>query len=422
MTPLRLFLVLLLLPLSFATAAWGLDFSGQSRTYLQFRETTDAKKLLPLYEYLDFRSGSASQNISFHFGGWYRFDLMDESYGSKSTGDLQYAYLACRAAQGNGYVNLGRLLVNQGTAFGHVDGAAAGTDLKGGISVSAFGGLPLETDFDTRSGDSVYGGRISQGLDGLYRIGVSYLKEKNDSRDFREETGIDLWFRPFSKLELLGTSLHNGLTSDWAQHTYFLTIGPFSSLSLRTEFSDVSYKDLFISGTTSALQLLTAGGTLNPLEKQTSLGEELSLSLGSFIVSADYKKYKYDIAGDASSYGGKLSYSGFENGGAGLGIHRMDGETDDSRYSDYRVYAYRKFRSMNLTADVLALKYDAEINGVKNAYSASLAASYALSAKTLVGADMEYARNPYYDKDVRAMLKVVYNFDVRPATTAKGRK
>ena len=148
-----------LLVLVLPAASWAVDLSGQSRTYLQYREATDSTKLLPLYEYLDFRAGDKSETFSFHFGGWYRYDLKDESFGKdKSTGDLQYAYLRYRSAKNNAYANLGRFVVNQGVASEHLDGAAAGTDLWGGFEISAYGGIPVETDFDSRSGDSLYGG------------------------------------------------------------------------------------------------------------------------------------------------------------------------------------------------------------------------------------------------------------------------
>ncbi len=419
-------LLILILPI----ASWAYDLSGQSRTYLQSREATDTTKLLPLYEYLDFKASDKREMFSFHVGGWYRYDLQDESFGTKSTGDLQYAYLRYRSPKNNAYANLGRLVVNQGAAAEHLDGAAAGTDLMGGFDISAFGGIPVETDFDTRSGDSLYGGRISQGLDGLYRIGLSSLKEKNDSKDYRKEEGVDLWFRPLNSAELVGSVLYNANTSANALTSLYLTLGPFKNLTLRTQYMDVSYKDYFTTGTMSALQLISGGtgtGFLDQNEKLALIGEEVSLSLGKTNVSVDYKKYNYDIAGSADYYGAKVAYSGGQYDHSGLAVHRMDGETKDLQYSEYRIYTSGKFQKINLSADALVVKYDLPVNGVKNAYTAVLAGGYALSPQATVGGDVEYAKNPYYDKDVRAMLKLAYNFDLTSAAPVaparkKGRK
>ena len=109
-----------------------------------------------------------------------------------------------------------------------------------------------------------------------------------------------------------------------------------------------------------------------------------------------------------------------QNIGAGLSVHRMDGQTDDLKYYEYRLYGYKRFEKIDFTVDLLTVAYDLEINGIKNAYSASLAGGYALSAKARLAADVEYAKDPFFDKDVRGLVKFVYNFDIEPGT--KGRK
>lgn len=409
----------MLVLLAIAGVSEAVDLSAQSRTYLQSRETVKSTKLMPLYEYLDFRAENlGSKSLSFHFGGWYRYDLEDESFGKKQTGELQYAYLGYRAAKGNAFINMGRVMVNQGVASELVDGAAAGTDLAGGFQVSAFGGSPVETSLDTRSGDSVYGGRLSQGSDGVYRIGVSYLLEKNDSRDFREEEGVDLWFRPIDKVELLGSALYNALNSACAQRDLYLTLGPFKNLTLRTRYTLISYKDYFTSTLMSAFQL-APGGPVDPDEKLTTIGEEAALSLGAAKISADYKRYDYRLVGAADYYGGKATFNFARNNGAGISLHRMDGQVDNLKYNEYRLYGYGKIQKIDITADVLMVKYDAPINGVENAYTAALAGGYSLTPKAALGADVEYSKNPYYSKDVRALVKFVYNFDLAPAATGR---
>jgi hypothetical protein len=394
-----------------STEASAIDLSGQSATYLQSRQEFDSTRLMPLYEYLNLNADDlGSKNLSFHFGGWYRHDLRNESFGAKSTGDLQYAYLGYRADTANAFLNLGRVAVNQGVALEPVDGASAGMDLKYGFGISAFGGVPAETAFDTRTGDSVYGGRISHEVSGIYSIGVSYLRERNDKTDFRKEEGLDLWFRPFDKIELLGATLYNATTSAVARNAYNLILGPFSILTLRTEFTQIQYKDFFTSTTLSAFQL-QPGGPVDPDDKLTTIGEEASLAIGALVFSGDYKKYHYLIEGNANYYGGRLAYTGSSGLGAGATAHRMDGQTDKLRYYEYRAYAYKRFGKTDVTVDLLTVTYDTEINSVKNAYSASLAGGYALTPALKVGADIEYAKNPFFEKDVRGLVKLIYNFD-----------
>jgi hypothetical protein len=408
-------LLVLLLPV----AAAAIDFTGQSRTYLQSREAADGSNLMPLYEFLSFKADDlGGRNVSFHFGGWLRYDLRDENLGKKKNSDLQYAYLSVRKERSNAFLNLGRLYVHEGVASEQIDGAYARTDLRGGFGAAAFGGKPVETNFDNGSDDSVYGGRVSHGVQNLYRIGLSYLKEKNARTDFREEKGVDLWFRPGSKVELLGHSFYNALTSGWMQHAYFLTLGPFDRLRFTVEATQTSYGDYFKNATTNAFKFDPA--IIDPNETLTTTGGEMAYTTkGNTTWSLDYKKYSYDIAGSADYYGGKLTY-GAKTGCSGLGLHRMDGQTNTLKYDEARGYAYKKFGKADITADIFIVLYDTAVNGVKNAYAAVLAGGYALTDRAKLAADVEYARNPFFDKDVRGLVKLVYDFDF--ASGSKGGK
>jgi hypothetical protein len=151
----------------------------------------------------------------------------------------------------------------------------------------------------------------------------------------------------------------------------------------------------------------------------TSIGEEAILSFGRLGLSADYTKYDYQIAGNASYYGGKITYSILKNAGAGLSAHRMDGDVNSLRYYEYRLYGFDRFGPWDLALDILLLNYDVEINGIKNSYSASLAGGYAITPKARLAADVEYQKNPYYDSNVLGMVKFVYNFEVAGSSGRK---
>lgn len=400
-----LFVSLLLLP----AVSPAVSLTGDSSTYVQSRETADSKRILGAYEYLDLDvQNIGDETITFHTGGWLRYDLKDEEFGKRSNSDLQYAYLSFKSKRDNTIVNLGRVMVFEGVAAERVDGLYARTDLKAGFGVSAFGGSPVETGINLPENAYIYGGRLSHQIPDLYRIGVSYLKEEKDNANFREEEGVDLWVHPMNKVELSGRSSYNSLTKGWMEHAYYLTLGPFEKLRLTTEATRVSYKDYF-SASTSAVFRLQAG-ILDPNEKVTTVGEEVSYPLTDhLLVSADYKNYEYEIAGHAGYYGGKIRYS-TEAGGAGGSVHRMDGDTDRLRYSEYRVYGYKKFGKADVTVDLLQVSYDSPINGRKDNYSASLAAVYDLTEAWKVGADVEYAHDSDFDNDVRALVKLLYHF------------
>ena len=408
---------LLCVLLSLPSGAGAVDISGQSRTYLQSRQDVEGTRYLPLYEYLNFSAGNApSEAVSFHFGGWYRYDLRNEAFGKKSTGDLQYAYLTVKRDTANSALSLGRILVNEGVISSQLDGLYARTDLRGGFRLAAYGGSPVETDGDTRSGDSVYGGRLSHGIMGIYTIGVSYLQEKNDRKDFRKESGVDLWLKPFNKLEVMGKSSYNDISSAWMLHQYTLLFGPFGDLRLSADASKVYYKEYFAATTTSAFTF----PSIDPNETVTTLGGSADYALtASLSAGIDFKNFDYTVANNtAKYYGARIAYAS-AGLGAGLAAHRMDGPTERLQYDDLRVYMTKKLSRLDLTLDAVHVAFQQPISGESDAYTGSAAAGWSFSQSTRLVADVQYAKTPDYDKDVRGMLTLIYNFDVRSGGAAK---
>ena len=171
-----------LLLLSLPSLSPAVNLSGDSNTYVQSREDADKQKILGTYEYLNFSVHDPGKEVSFHFGGWLRYDLKTEEFGNKSNSDLQYGYLSYKSASNNAVVNLGRVMVFEGVAAERVDGMYARTDLAKGFGVSAFGGNPVETEIDLPGNNVIYGGRLSHQIPGLYRIRSLCAKGRKEQR------------------------------------------------------------------------------------------------------------------------------------------------------------------------------------------------------------------------------------------------
>jgi hypothetical protein len=393
----------------------AVDLKGESRTYLQARESADDHHLLPLFEYLDFSLDDfENEAVSIQFGGWARQDLTQpQSFDNRSyNGDVQYAYLNLRREEANAFLNLGRVLVNEGVSSELVDGLSLRTDLQGGFGIAAYGGIPVETDFDDRDGDEIYGGRVSHEIPDLYRMGASYLRSRNDSTDFRTEAGVDLWFSPFEILEITGLSTYNGETYGWMEHTYYVTLLSMEKLRLTSEISSINYEDYFQavdSYTTSVFNLQP--GIIDPREKMLLAGVGAQYALrDNLSFTADYKHYDYSVDDDADYYGGSVAYTPSDDMGGGLSLYRMDGQNDRREYFESRLYAYKKYSKADVTVDLFNITYDKQVNDVKNAYSASLAMGYNFTERARLGADLEYSHNPTFDDDLRAFLKFLYQF------------
>lgn len=420
---------LLSLP-ALTTESFAASLTGDSRTYVQSRETMDGKKLLPFYEYLNLSvQDLPNDSVSIHLGGW-MYLLGSNALGSdkRQDSDLQYGYVSYRANERNGVVNLGRVMVFEGVAAERIDGIYARTDIKGGFGISAFGGAPVETGDDLPGNNTIYGARLSHQYAGLYTVGLSYLNQEKNDLNFREEQGIDLWVKPINKVEVMGRSAYNMETNGWMEHTYYLVLGPFANLRFNTEASWINYEDYFTGVTTPALKLTPDWSFIYAKERVNILGEEVVYEFNkNWSFSVDYKSYGYHVAGGATYYGAKATYAVPKAYNAGIAFHKMDGETNalKYKYDEFRIYASKKMNKVDLAIDVIDIKYAEPINDVTNAYSATIAAGYEFAHNVKAGLDVEYAKNPEYDKDVRVFAKVIWGFDAgsgssTPAKTKEG--
>ncbi len=400
----------ILISLGLAAVCPAVTLDGTSRSYLQARESTGGTGFLPGFEYLDLVARDVgSEEISAHFGGWGRYDFREETGDT----DVQYAFLSYKRKYDNSVVNAGRVLVFEGVANAErVDGLYARTDLTGGFGISAFGGKPAEVGIETPGNNIIYGARIFYQQPNLYGIGISTLKEEKNSDSFRNEQGIDLWYRPRNKIELLGRSSYNSLEDDWTEHSYNLILGPFDKIKLNTELAYYDYDDFLRTVSTSALSFTS--GIFNFSDTAKIIGEEVSYSASDKLtVHVNVRSFRYNIAGDAWSYGARANYSEGREKAAGISVHRVSGDEERLRYIQYRLYAAQTIGRMNVAVDLIDLTFDENIGGTDNSYSATIAALYALTESLRAGADLEYQKNPFFDREVKAFAKILYTFGAK---------
>jgi len=401
--------------------AYDYSFSGESNTIFRMRTTIDKKNIFPAYEYLRLNmtdNRSDGSGVSFYLGAWGRADLADKSTSSSTDGELQYAYLTYRAPKDNTSVSIGRQFISEGVAAERIDGLYLHNDFEHGIGASAFFGNSVITEPTFQGGAVVYGARISQTDKKYYTVGLSALKsDREDDTQFREEAGLDLWVRPLKQVDVTGRSTYNSLTSGWMENSYAVSYSPQSTLRFGADFSRINFKDYLTSVTTSALSLNNS--VWNSNNRMTSTGVSANYTaIKNLTVAADIKLYSYDQSGNATYFGGKASYLLPETLVVGGGLHRMDGGEDKLRYTEFRAFASKKISHADLTIDFINVNYDNKINGISNSYAITAAALCEVNRKLKVGADLEYAKNPDFDSEVRALVKAIYTFDSK--FTAEG--
>lgn len=385
-----------------------------SNTILRMREKFDGRSDYPLYEYLNVSVDSQWHQgfVTADFGGWGRVDLRNQRTGSPNDKAMQYGHVGYSGKMNNLSFQAGRQFIAEGVATERLDGLYLRNDLAAGFTTAAFVGMPVVTQTDFLGGDLLYGGRIAHSVKRFYTVGISALKVDEDGDRIREEEGIDLWVHPWDKVDITGRSTYNSITSSWMEHAYSVMVVPLAALRVHADLSAVNYRDYFHSVTTNALKLKT--GFIDPLEKVFSLGGGIGYTAFNRLnLSADYKNYHYEIAGDAQYYGGRAGLLLPAAFTAGIAVHRMEGENDKLRFDEYRVFVSKRVGKADLTADFFNVHFDSPINGIKSTYSVIVAASYEITPRWKVAADVEYGKTVDFDERVSGLVKLNYYFDVK---------
>lgn len=377
-----------------------------TRTYLQFYEDARGNRYGPLYERVDLEMQDRSGKWSFHSSGLVRYDLRTLKSDKREMDELSYAFLTYAPFLDHGPVfKIGRYYVFEGVASDQVDGIHSLWNITPSTGISIHGGRPVETEFDGKRGDSVYGGRVFQRIEKRAEMGASFLKEDNDGGRYREEFGLDVWFLPIKNLELQGHSFWNNITKGWMEHSYTFRV-PLQRVVISGLFVRSDYRNAFSARTLSAF----SPDLLGQDEGLTKIGASVEFPIGRYIsTSINYTGYGYRKSGDARYYGGTATAEWKPLSG-GISIHRMDGEVERLRYLELRAYVKKGFRRMTFVMDAINLRYDLPISGLKNAYSINGIATYKINDSLSVGADLGYSKNPDFTNNTMLLIKLVYNF------------
>jgi hypothetical protein len=228
-----------------------------------------------------------------------------------------------------------------------------------------------------------------------------------------ETTGVDLTADLSPHLSLNGLSSYNVDTREWSEHRYGAELR-LGVLLFSPRYHRFEFQDYFSDGDSPE-----AGSPFRFLadtdETLTLYGADAEVAVGTRVmVGAKATQYHYDLREEDALYAAGLITLG-RNSGLELGaeVGQMRGESDDNRYLLYRGYLYWQLESEALTgafisADAQLVDYEVAIYGETQAqfYSLGLGGQVVPDLITLKLA-MNYARDPYFDEDVSAILSLL---------------
>ena len=438
-----------------SATAWGQEVSLYGTTMAEMWKQNlpgfDQATYTPATQYLGIDATKlGSDNLSLHLFGWGRADLSDASTydGSKSGGYLNYGYLQYRFDQANAEIKAGRFTVNQSTGFEQVDGVSARTDLRGGFSISAFGGRPVlyhtvdslsQTAYDYQR-DFIFGTRLAWRLPQVTEIGLSYLQDgSKPAQDLaqpgpadytRKQVGLDLLITPTSSFDLRGRTVfdvarHPDVApgapdhNDIAEHDYTATWRLGSQLSVSGNYAERNFFAYF------------AGTNLPSLFKQDDNdmfrgwgGKVTWTTETNFQAVADYRHMHRETFGDANRAGGEMRWSFNEKAVLfGVGGHWVNAL--DTKFVDptqpYLSLSYKEARIWTLVAkgrfsaslDGILQRYDSDnpyLAGMRNVYETVGSLGFQATANIKVSGDVSYGSNPVAKHETKGLLKAEYRF------------
>ncbi|GAB4373069.1 MAG: hypothetical protein Kow00128_22350 [Deltaproteobacteria bacterium] len=391
-----------------------------SRTYLLYFERDlpggETRTFAPFYEYLSADAGElGGQPVSFHFYGWGRQDLGDDTGTGSRTGELGSAYLEYRHPAGNGEVRVGRFFLAEGTAAEILDGAFLKVRTGPGVGVSLFGGIPVERSIvDADTGDSLYGGRIFYVRPGVLEAGVGYLRESGTFQgDDRETVGGDLWLRPGIPAELSARAVYNVSTGALATQRYFLRVSPVARLDLSLGYEEYKYKDLF----QTALHPAFLAPTIDNSDQVRTISAVADLALTERVtLEGEVKNLRHDLAdpGDATKagLGVRVAYNGGKDLG-GISAALVSADRDENEYQEFRAFGSYTREPFRFTVDALTHRYRQAPGGstIEDEYQVVGTAGWQPLPWLRLSADLTYTRSPQFSEDYAGLLRVAIDLD-----------
>ena len=405
-------LLLLLLPALLPAPCQAADITLSSRSYLLYyeRDVTGGsdKNYAPLYEYLSAdASNLGDKPLSFHFYGWGRVDLADDTDDDGRGGDLGSAYIQYLHPTGNAEMRLGRFFFTEGTAAEIMDGIFLKARTPLGFGLSVFGGVPVErSTTSTDTGDSIYGGRLFFARPGFTELGVTYLMEKGDFQgDDREMVGGDLWVQLFKGVELSGRASYNVSTSALAQQRYVLRLTPIARLDVAAGYEEYKYKDLF----QTALNSPFLSPSIDPDDEAQIVFATVDIEVVSGLtLEGGVKAIQHDASdpGDATRVEAGLRYAYNDSKDlCGLSAAIASADRAENEYQEYRIFGTYTMDVWRFTLDALTQKYKEEISGIKDAYQVVGTAGWQVLPYLKLSGDVTYTRSPRFTEDYAGLVR-----------------
>ena len=440
-----------------SAAGWAQEVNVYSTTMAQVwkQETPGFEKYTssPVTQFIGIDATKLGTDaLSLHLYGWGMADLADQSSpNGKSGGYLTSGYLQYQFPQANAEIKAGRFIVTQGGGMEHVDGVSARADLRGGFTISAFGGRPVrftsvldpdaKNDYEFQH-DLIFGTRLSYRIPKTGEIGISYLQDGSTAAkdlpipslvDYsRKQLGVDIRLSPHAAVDFSGRTLFDMAShpdtpasvlekpSKIAEHDYTLSVKVAGAVSVTGTFVERNFFAYF------------AGSNLKSLFRQDEKDKFRSFggsvvwgSASDLQVIADFRQTKRESYGDASRFGADVRWN-LSNLKimSGFGYHHVNADdaplvgthtpTYGMSHGEIRAWAMYQKGLMSASLDGIFFNFDDKknpnLNGQGSIYQVVGSLGYQATTNLKISGDISYGDDALFKKQVMGLLRVEYRF------------
>jgi opacity protein-like surface antigen len=408
-----------------------LVLAGQQTRGGTANTTPDLVTVTPVFEIVTVSAreirNPVFDNLEVVVSGWGAYDLGDVRWDAgttdRFTGDLSAAYVRGQLFRRALTVRGGRAVVAAGVGrMLQLDGGDLLLRLPGGVSLSAYGGIPVSQRFGGRSGlrswnpaggDLAYGGRLGWSLPfaGAYGrgldLGASAVVVEDSTNALekvvRQDVGVDLRVAPTAGLVLVA----NGTWALTEERLAAATVEALWTVSERL-FATADFKltspDLFLSRG-SILSVFAdsdrtdvGGGVRYALTKHLTVGADYHA-----LLEPTGEGSKTELGHEAA---GRVEW---EQGDTALGGEVTYLTAIDNGYLGLRAFGRRELGKAFVVADVVAHRFENDINGQGNALTGTLSAGYKLGAGWSAVLAGRAGMTPFLEQQADLMVKLVYN-------------
>jgi len=308
-----------------AGAAHAVDLQGRLTTLVYTQERFDVggdDTQVPLLQFATFDVRDlANPSLSFHFDGYAKVDLQDQTYDENLDGNITYAYLQWRDRPHGLSLRAGRHFVRSGVSSEYLDGLSGDWLSPVHVGFQGFAGRQVNSETGGGSGDLEWGGRVYY-RQPRFEVGVSGMEARDDDRVAFARLGADGWVQITDTVAVNAHGFWDRISEEWYDYQFLATWQATGALFLSADYGQV-IPNLFLSHTS------IFGNMIFSDTEQRELGLRADYEVTRHLVlSANARQYDYSDGDDDDwTEGAEARYrwgKGFRNQIGGEFEHRDD--------------------------------------------------------------------------------------------------